>query len=810
METPDLLTAALALHEAGLCVLPAATDGSKRPAVDWKRWQHERPDVAQLTDWLTSGRYDGIGVVAGAVSGNVEMTELEGRAAQAGALARILDIATEAGDRELIDRLLAGYVVISPSGGIHIVYRVGEGFTVPGNTKLAATAEHVTLAETRGEGGWYVTAPSFGRTHPTHRPWALATAGVIPTITADERDRFHALVRTLDERPVAAPSTPNPFAPLSRAGSTDGISPGDDYNARTTWDEVLTADGWTRAFTRGEVTMWRRPGKTHGISATTGHMGDWLYPFTSSTVLEPERTYTRFGYLAAWTHGGDHAKAAQALQSLGYGRKATVVQLQVPAPALAPTADGITVPAPEHEATVTPLTAAFGLTDIGNARLFVAVHGHRLRYVPERSDWLVWTGARWEVDTLGEHVELAKDVLEDAARQADDKVAAQHFARSMTRRGLEAMIALARTDPNIRVTINLLDANPSALCTPGGVVDLRTGELHPAAPDELHTRSTPVAPAAMATPRWDAFLADTYGGDAELIGYVQRLAGYSASGDVSAHILPFLYGPSGQNGKSVLMEVLVTLLGGYATTAPGSFLTQGPGQHEAEIARLHGARLVACSETEAGARFAEAKVKMLTGGDRITARFLYGSHFSYDPTAKLWLMANDRPAVSSGGTSFWRRLRLINHPHKVPDAKRIDGLAQILIREEGPGILAWIVAGAVAYYADGLHTPASVKAATAGYAHDEDDLGRFIEQRLIVGPITEVATPTNVITAAYHRWCADEGVEPVNAKRFGMDLRTRCGAQLHRTNGRRFYLGIAVAADEHESIFTPLPRNPTL
>jgi hypothetical protein len=116
--------------------------------------------------------------------------------------------------------------------------------------------------------------------------------------------------------------------------------------------------------------------------------------------------------------------------------------------------------------------------------------------------------------------------------------------------------------------------------------------------------------------------------------------------------------------------------------------------------------------------------------------------------------------------------------------------------------------GARQFYADGLRTPASVKAATAGYADDEDDLGRFITERLIVGPPTEVATPTNVVTVAYHRWCADEGCEPVNAKRFGMELRARCGAQVHRTNGRRFYLGITLAAGEHESIFTPLPTNP--
>jgi putative DNA primase/helicase len=170
------------------------------------------------------------------------------------------------------------------------------------------------------------------------------------------------------------------FAPLSRAGSTDGVSPGDDYNARTTWDEVLTEAGWRKAFSRGEVTHWTRPGKDHGISATTGFgEGDWLYPFTSSTVLEPERTYTRFGFCAAWHYGGDHQAAAKRLQALGYGKAATVVQMPVhrtdsgslpdapTARAQPPVTGSVALATSSVMAEPEPLTQAFGLTDVGNA-----------------------------------------------------------------------------------------------------------------------------------------------------------------------------------------------------------------------------------------------------------------------------------------------------------------------------------------------------------------------------------------------------------------------------------------------------------
>jgi P4 family phage/plasmid primase-like protien len=805
-----LLEAALALHDAGLCVLPAAEDGSKRPAVEWRRYQQERPDVDDLTAWFGLGDRTGLGFVCGRVSGGLEMLELEGRALEAGALPKLTELVSEAGLSDLWDRVVKGYVVASPSGGLHFHYRVPPAlFWVPGNTKLAAQADNVTLAETRGEGGWVVTAPSHGRVHPTNKPWQViaGSPATIPTITEEERADLHRVFRSLDERAVPEPVASSPFH-QPRMGAGDGVSPGDDWSARTDWPEILEPEGWRQVFTKGGVTYWRRPGKAHGISATTGFgEGSWLYVFTSSTAFEPERTYTKFGALAVLGHGGDHQAAAKALQAAGFGKRTEVVQMPVArVSSSVPTAHGAAAladPAPVSEPV--PLLQGFGLTDTGNARLLVAQYGNRLRYVPERGTWLRWTGHRWAPDDAGEHVERAKDTFMTALEVATEQATRQHYNRALSRKGIEAALALARSDPAIVAPADRLDSLPDLLCTPGGVVDLRTGEIRPANPEELHTRSTLVTPdPGHPVPRWAAFLAETYGGNPELIAYVQRLAGYSATGRHDSHVLPFLYGASGQNGKSVLTKVIGAVLGGYAGSAPGTFLTVGPAQHETEIARLAGLRFVICSEVEQTARFAEAKVKMLTGGDRITARFMRRDHFEFDPTAKLWLMANHRPQVSAGGNSFWRRLRLINHPHQVPLERRIEGLDDLMIAEEGPGILAWILAGARAYYAGGLQDPALVLAATAEYAEAEDDLGRFVSERLILAEgeaRSQVLCPTTVLTAAYTSWCHDEGVEPVSLKRLGTELRGRWGVEPHRSGGRRFYAGVTVAASEDDPTF---------
>jgi len=328
MVANPILTFALEATRSGLRVLPPREDGSKAPdAGEWKQCMTTRATEAEVRDFYANGR-TGLGIVCGAVSGGLEMFEFEGRAIDAGVADAFIDAADACGLRPLVDRIALGYTEATPSGGLHWLFRTES----PVSTTLArrrATDEEMAedpdkrvklLMETKGEGGFTITAPSHGTVHPTGNPWTLITGGfaTIAAITAEEQQALHDLARTFDQipRPEVRPSRVG-----AHSSATEGVRPGDDYNARTTWAEVLEPEGWTAVYTRGETTYWRRPGKTGpGISATTGHGGsDLLWVFSSSTILEAERSYDRFGAFAALHHDGDLAAAARALAEQGYG-----------------------------------------------------------------------------------------------------------------------------------------------------------------------------------------------------------------------------------------------------------------------------------------------------------------------------------------------------------------------------------------------------------------------------------------------------------------------------------------------------------
>jgi putative DNA primase/helicase len=363
------------------------------------------------------------------------------------------------------------------------------------------------------------------------------------------------------------------------------------------------------------------------------------------------------------------------------------------------------------------------------------------------------------------------------------------------------MLTQAATDGRVAVALADLDAHPWELNTPAGIIDLRTGQTTPPDPDRLHTRVTAVAPDMDAdTTFWARFLDQTFDGTtptgSELIHYLQRLVGHSAVGVVGPHVLPFAQG-SGGNGKGVFLETCVRVLGDYATTAPSGFLmAKIHASHETEIARLAGARMVLCSEVNEDDRFDEAKVKQLTGGDTLTARFMQQDHFSFTPTHHLWLMGNHQPAVRAGGRSFWRRLRLIPFTREVPEDQVIDDLQGILAREHGPAVLAWIIRGAVDYAARGLREPDQVKSATADYAHEQDTVSRFLEERCRLGGGGHVQLKVALVRGAYERWCADEGEQPVTAKAFGMQLQRHDVVAVKGSRGQRFYRGITLLADD--------------
>lgn len=313
-----ILQAALDFYDAGISVVPAAADGSKAPIGTWKQYQVNIASKEQIIDWF-SGSAQGLGVICGQVSGNLEMLELEGRAVANGVLDQARELAENSGLKEIWDLISFGYVEATPSGGIHWLYRIGDEI-VPGNTKLArrpgANDTIEVLAETRGEGGFVVTAPSHGTTHPSGRPWQMITgsASVIPTITMEERNAIHSVFRAFDEMPakIAPAVLPNKEA--------SGDKPGDDFNAKATWKEILEPKGWKVIFTSNGVTYWRRPGKDTGVSATTGRNdGDNLFVFSTSTTFESEKPYSKFAAYAHLEHAGDFSQAAKSLKQQGFG-----------------------------------------------------------------------------------------------------------------------------------------------------------------------------------------------------------------------------------------------------------------------------------------------------------------------------------------------------------------------------------------------------------------------------------------------------------------------------------------------------------
>jgi putative DNA primase/helicase len=799
---PDMTAAALALHNAGLSVIPASIDGTKAPLGAWKKYQHERMPVDQLRGWFDSG-HPGIGIVTGAISGGLELLELEGRAVGAGILGDLVQLAQAAGLGDLLQRLLTGYLERSPSGGLHFLYRL-DGEPVPGNLKLARDAHRQVLIETRGEGGFVVVAPSHGSTHETGRPWQILAGGpaTIPTITADERDAFHSLCKTFDHTPASTTSSAT-FAQPTSSTADGALSPGDDYEARTDWQDILGPEGWTLVTARGQVRYWRRPGKRLGISATTGAADDRdrLYVFTTSTIFDSETPYTKFGAYALIAHGGDHHAAAKQLHRDGYGRPAPEPPRPAPAPAFAQ--PGQSTPAANARVDE-PQT--YTLTDDGNALRLVDTYANQIRYCPERSTWLTWRGHRWAWDTAGTVHEHARGIARGLPEAYQDQ--RRHRRSSLSARGLAAMAHVGRTDPRIVAPIDHLDARPFELNTPTGIVDLRTGAIRSPDPTALHSRSTTVAPDPdRPAERWLQFLATTFAGDPALTLYVQRLLGVSLVGQVVEQLLPFAHG-EGANGKTTLLGAVMRIIGlgddGYALSAPAELLlaTSATG-HPTEIARLAGARLVVTSELDDGQKFAEARIKQLTGRDPIAARFMRGDFFTFQPTHSLWLLGNHQPSVRVGGPAFWRRIRLLPFLHVVPPEERDPELEDKLVNEEGPAILAWLIQGAVDYFRDGLAEPESVRAATSEYEGQQDTISRFVEEMCETGSaaLQHMAVGVPAFRAAYETWCRQEGEQPASARALTQALQKRFDVVSERSMSTRFYRGIRllqVSSDEAE------------
>jgi hypothetical protein len=319
--TNEILTTALRFATQGIVCVPVASDGTKRPGVgSWKEYQERQPTQDELLAWFNNDTVQGLGVICGKISGNLEMVELESRAVAKGIHKELMQAVKDSGLGYLWDLLVNGYMESTPSGGLHFLYRIEDGI-VPGNEKLAQMPgeDGGCLIETRGEGGFTITAPSGGTAHPSGHSWDMASGAIesIPTITMQEREELFRIFKTFDEMPNVEITKQE----LTKR-ETNLELPGDDYNQRTTWEEILEPIGWKKMYRQGEKMMWQRPGKDFGVSASTNHGGgDSFYVFSTSTQFPAGQSMTKFYVYSLLHHRGDLREAAQALRFKGYGKR---------------------------------------------------------------------------------------------------------------------------------------------------------------------------------------------------------------------------------------------------------------------------------------------------------------------------------------------------------------------------------------------------------------------------------------------------------------------------------------------------------
>lgn len=461
-------------------------------------------------------------------------------------------------------------------------------------------------------------------------------------------------------------------------------------------------------------------------------------------------------------------------------------------------------PTQGHAAVARAAAPATGvaLSDLGNAERVARLHGKDLRWVEAWGAWLVWDGVRWVRDMTGEVVRRAADAIRQIGAEAatidhhdQRKALLAHAIRSESAGKINAAVQLLRAQPGIAVHVEDLDADPWLLNCPNGTVDLRTGDLRPAARADLCTKVAGVAfdPAA-AAPTWVAFLREVQPDD-DVRAFIQRLAGYGATGVIREHVLPIHYGEGG-NGKGVCSEALLAALGDYARQIPTDLLLTRNGEaHPTERATLWGTRLAAASELPSGRGLNEALVKQLTGGDTIAARFMGKDFFEFRPTHTLWVSTNHRPVIRESGNGIWRRVVLV--PWTVtPPAP--DTTLPNRVRDELPGVLRWIVEGCLAWQREGLAPPAAVQAATAEYRDESDVLGQFLADRTTTEPEYAGATlraPAGALYKAYQAWCLAGGLRPETQTAFGRALGLRGFVAQKGGGGVAWRLGLRLRTD---------------
>lgn len=431
----------------------------------------------------------------------------------------------------------------------------------------------------------------------------------------------------------------------------------------------------------------------------------------------------------------------------------------------------------------TPKVSHYDMTDTGNANRLYDKYGKIIRFSYNRKKWYFWDGKLWNLDESGEIKKLADNICEDLKKEAweiqDDSLQdkALKFARkTASSSSKEAMIKECQHLKDIPASPDSFDSYTDYLNCQNGIINLRNGELIPHDPAFMMSKicNAEYDVQHRAPSRWLSFLNDVTNGNTELQDYIQKCVGYSISGSNKEQCAYFLYG-LGNNGKSTFLDTISDLLGGYSSnTQPDTIMLQSRlgssgGGANSDIARLKSARFVTCEEPTEGVRLNEGLLKQLTGGGKITCRFLYGDEFEYTPEFKIWVATNHKPTVRGTDLGIWRRIKLIPFEVNIPKEK-VDKNLKYKLRREFPQILAWAVEGCIKWQKEGIQEPQCVVDATKDYKQEMDLIAGFVEQCIVIDYEPNAKIMASEIFSVYSKWAKTNNEYEMSSKKFFVEL----------------------------------------
>ena len=406
-------------------------------------------------------------------------------------------------------------------------------------------------------------------------------------------------------------------------------------------------------------------------------------------------------------------------------------------------------------------------SDFALAEKFAAKHGAIFRHVTNRNDWYFYDGKVWTPDEKLNRYTYARELCSQLARESHEEAVKKSLTHANT---VADVIKMVGYDACMKALVNEFDTDPMLLNTQDGVVDLRSGSMRPHRYQDYFSQITSCGVGGDC-PVWVEFLKRITCGDEQLQAYLRRVFGYALTGSTKEHALFFLYG-SGANGKSVFIGVIAGILHSYhRTAAMQTFIVSTGDQHPTDMAGLVGSRAVTASETERGRSWDENKIKTITGGDEVSARFMRGDFFEYVPQFKIIIAGNNKPKLKSTDEAIRRRFNLIPFLATIPPEERDLDLGAKL-NAEYPGILKWAIGGCLEWQRIGLAPPEVVRAATDEYIKSQNVVNNWIEERCDTG--RGLKTMSGELYADFREWsrnCGEESLKQTDFKKALEDLK---------------------------------------